>query len=469
MTRKATLVKPSRGLMTVLGAAIPAAAVLDLPAANSPPAAAQASPIQHVVVIYLENHSFDNLLGFWCDAHVGRCPDGGMPSSVTLSDGTAVTPATAPGKIPHVKHTVQAQQNAIDGGKMDGRQHVGGCSRATGYACIAGYQPSQVPVLAALAGKFAISDNTFELAGSPSWGGHLYAVAGTQDGFSGNNPGGGNGPGWGCDSNDVTGWNSPSGVVPEPSCIPDYSLPAGQYPYGGAFEQTPVPQVPSIMDRLDAAGLSWRIYGATAGQGGYIWSACPTFASCLDTGQDANLVPSLGFQADATAGSLPAFSLVTPGGTTFRDSCHNGMSITACDNWIGSLVQAAENGPDWDSTAIFITFDDCGCFYDQVPPPSSLDASGQQAGVRVPLLIVSPYAKPQDTDSTPATFASILAYTEHTFGLAPLSAADAQAYDFSGAFDYLQAPLRPARMVQRPLPDWARHLKPTRAMLDDPS
>ena len=58
-----------------------------------------ATPIQHVVVIYLENHSFDNVLGYWCNANPGRCPDGGMPSSVTLSNGTVVTPSVTPDTI----------------------------------------------------------------------------------------------------------------------------------------------------------------------------------------------------------------------------------------------------------------------------------------------------------------------------------------------------------------------------------
>jgi hypothetical protein len=70
---------------------------------------------------------------------------------------------------------------------------------------------------------------------------------------------------------------------------------------------------------------------------------------------------------------------------------------------------------------------------------------------------------------SPASFASILAYTEHTFGLAPLAKNDAQAYDFSNAFNYSQTPLHPAQMVTRPLPYWARHLRLTRAMLDDPT
>jgi hypothetical protein len=85
------------------------------------------------------------------------------------------------------------------------------------------------------------------------------------------------------------------------------------------------------------------------------------------------------------------------------------------------------------------------------------------------MIIVSPYAKPGYTDTTPTTFAGILAYTEQTFGLSPLGPNDAQAYDFSNSFNYSQAPLRPIRMVQRPLPPSARHLRITPELANDPS
>src|SRR5215472_2054987 len=85
---------------------------------------AQPTPIRHIVVLYLENHSFDDVLGYWCRQNSSRCPDGGMPSSVTLSDGTVVTPRVLPDIVPTVSHTVTAQQTAIDGGKMDGWQLV---------------------------------------------------------------------------------------------------------------------------------------------------------------------------------------------------------------------------------------------------------------------------------------------------------------------------------------------------------
>jgi hypothetical protein len=90
--------------------------------------------------------------------------------------------------------------------------------------------------------------------------------------------------------------------------------------------------------------------------------------------------------------------------------------MTACDNWIGQLVSAVENGPEWRSTAMF---------------------------------------------------AGILAFTEHTFGLAPLGPNDSQGYDFRNAFNYAQAPRRPVPMVVRRLPWSARHIRVTPAMLHD--
>lgn len=77
--------------------------------------------------------------------------------------------------------------------------------------------------------------------------------------------------------------------------------------------------------------------------------------------------------------------------------------------------------------------------------------------------------RPGYTDTTPTTFAGILAFTEHTFGLAPVNANDRSAYDFSNAFNYTQAPLRPAHMVTRPLPPSARHIHLAPAMLNDPT
>jgi phospholipase C len=241
-----------------------------------------------------------------------------MPASVTLSNGTVVTPGVTPDKVPDAGHSVRAQRAAVNGGKMNGWQNVSGCGASTRYACISGYQPSQIPNEIALAGRFAISDRTFSMANSPSWGGHLYVAISSLDGFWGDNPqpatGPGApapGPGWGCDSGRVTTWTDPQGKNHSdiPSCIPD---PALGLRNGGAFGPTPVPYVPTIFDRLGAAGLAWKIYGTTkpatwrGGWTDYNWSICPSLADCLYTSQDHNLVPSSQFVPDARAGRLPA-------------------------------------------------------------------------------------------------------------------------------------------------------------------
>jgi phospholipase C len=440
-------------ILVLLGATAPSPAQ-----ARSPSARASfvfPTPIQHIVVIYQENHSFDEVLGNWCASFSPpRC--NGFTGAVRLADGKVVTMQPSPDVVPNVDHSVNAQVAAMDGGKMDGWDRVGGCSSKFGYLCLTYYKASQIPNLTALATRFGVSDATFSMADSPSWGGHLYAVAATTDGFAGTNPrpvsGVTVGPGWGCDSNKTSAWLDPAtGVTTQqPSCVPDPAL--TNVSNGGAFRPSAVPDVPTIMDRLDAVGMSWRMYAALPNQGaGYTWSVCPSFAGCLDTSQRNNLVPTNNVLSDAAAGTLPNFSLVLPGaGLAAGASQHNTTSMLKGDNWIGTVVSAIEHGPNWGSTAIFITYDDCGCFYDHVTPHTNPD--GTQQGPRVPLVIVSPYVKAGYTDSTPASFASILAYEEQAFELTPLGATDSAAYKFSNAFDYSQTPLPGVSMVHSPIP-----------------
>jgi phospholipase C len=197
---------------------------------------------------------------------------------------------------------------------------------------------------------------------------------------------------------------------------------------------------------MDAAGLSWHIYAApsTETPTGYGWAICPTFGECLNGAQRTNMVASDQILTDAADGNLPNLSLVMP---TKANSQHNEDSMLAGDNWIGSVVSAIMSGPDWGSTAIFITYDDCGCFFDHVPPPGGL-------GIRVPMVIVSPFAKAGTTDSHVASFSSMLAFTEHVFGITALSKSDATAYDYFGSFDFTQRPLATIRLFSHRLPVW---------------
>jgi phospholipase C len=133
--------------------------------------------------------------------------------------------------------------------------------------------------------------------------------------------------------------------------------------------------------------------------------------------------------------------------------------MAAGDNWIGHVVSAIEHGPDWQSTAVFITYDDCGCFYDHVAPPPGL-------GIRTPMVIVSPWARAGTVDSTQASIASMLAFTEHNFGLPALNENDGTAYDYENSFNFSQAPLAPVPMTHSPLSPRAK--KVSRHPKDDP-
>ena len=228
------------------------------PASSAAPNAPATWPIKHVVVIYQENHSFDNALGIYCSrVAAGTIVRLGLGAKC---DGVAGAPAMpgSPGPktmldvVPQIAHSVNAQQTVMNNGLMNGWLKIKGCATS---ACLTQATPAQSPNLTALANKFAIADRTFESSSSPSWVGHMQLVAVTKDGFYGDNPvyqaGAGvppQGTGWGCDSNNVAAYGATLPTVLVPSCVPDHALSHTKYPFGGAFRATPAVQVPTIMD-----------------------------------------------------------------------------------------------------------------------------------------------------------------------------------------------------------------------------
>jgi len=403
------------------------------------------SPIKHVVVIVQENHSFDEVLGALCLSQ--RMPNGSARCSALatgkLPNGSSIPLTQEPDIVPNVEHDGRGQIAAINGGLMNNFPAIPGCGPPS-YACYRRFFPSQIPSLASLARRFVISDRTFELSRVPSWHAHMELASGRLDGFT-QNPGinpfpgtDGGGIGWGCNSRKDAWWWSPTlkKNIAVPSCIPKKD---GTGPY----RHSPVPWVPTIMDRMSGAGRSWKIYSGN-NQLSYIWGICPTFADCVDTSQLTHMAVDSTIFRDLTAGTLPALSYVIP---TADDSQHNGESMLRGDNWIARVVNAIGRSTAWRSTAIFITYDDCGCFYDHVPPPYG-------RGIRVPMVIVSPYARAGYTDHHNASFASILAFTEHLYGLTPLGPNDANAYDYADSFNFSQTPLPLTTLTQTPIPAW---------------
>src|SRR4051812_21603601 len=167
----------------------PPAASGGTPAPALVPLKGVSTPIQHVVVIYNENHTFDNVLSRLCEnaAALGRMPcDGATRGS--LPDGTSIPLSDMPDIVPGAAHDLVAQTAAIDGGRMDGFSNIIGCRTKENYRCYTRATAAEIPNLTQLATKFGISDRTFSLTPTSSFSQHINIAAYTPDGFVGKIP-----------------------------------------------------------------------------------------------------------------------------------------------------------------------------------------------------------------------------------------------------------------------------------------
>ena len=206
----------------------------------------------------------------------------------------------------------------------------------------------------------------------------------------------------------------------------------------------------TLGDELDEAHLTWRYYASRLDRDGDIWSAYQAIKH-IRYGPDWKhhvISPQTRFFNDLDNGFLPAVSWVTP---TCENSDHAGCNSKHGPQWVASLINAVGRSKFWDSTAIFVMWDDYGGWYDHVPPPH-LDYDG--LGIRVPLLIVSAYAKRGYVSHVPYEHGSILRFIEDQFGLARLAATDARAASpGKDCFDFTKPPRRfvaiPANLNER--------------------
>jgi phospholipase C len=214
----------------------------------------------------------------------------------------------------------------------------------------------------------------------------------------------------------------------------------------------------TLTDLLEANGLTWRYYTSSpyAGGTGYgLWVGpeaiqhicTPLTASGACGGADWTnnvILNEKQILTDIPNNQLPAVSWVIPSG---QASDHAGTANLTGPSWVASVVNAIGNSPYWANTAIFITWDDWGGWYDHVPPPQVLVncagwGCGYIYGFRVPLIVVSPYAKAQYISHTQHDFGSILRFIETSFNLPSLGYADALADDLSDCFNFSQTPLQ---------------------------
>jgi phospholipase C len=194
--------------------------------------------------------------------------------------------------------------------------------------------------------------------------------------------------------------------------------------------------VTTLGDELDSAGRSWAFYTNSVKNPNGIWSAYQVINHIYygaDWNQDV-ITPQKKFFDDVSNGKLRAVSWITP---TCANSDHSGCASNTGPAWVASIVNAVGTSKYWDSTAIFIFWDDYGGWYDS-EPPAYVDYDG--LGIRVPLLIVSSYAKRGLVSHTHYEHGTILKFVEQTFGLPAMAQTDSRANPPDDAFDFGKPP-----------------------------
>jgi phospholipase C len=380
--------------------------------------------IQHIVFIVKENRSYDNMFGTY--------PGANGATTATISTGQVIPLRHAADRVARdMDHSWHASFISIDYGRMDGFDQIAQGNIDNDYLSLSQHVQADMPNYWTYAGNFVLADNYFSSLHGPSFPNHLYTVAASSAGAATNPYPSGGIISWGCDA--------ATGKLVD---VLDTN--------GNLTEVFPCLNLTTLVDSLQSAGISWRYYAPAQYQQGYEWNA-------LDAVNQIRNNPSLWtatniplytqFLTDAQSGQLPSVSwLVGPGQT----SEHPNSSLCASENWSVEQVNAVMQGPDWNSTAIFITWDDFGGFYDHVQPPPPEDEFG--LGLRSPLLIISPYALAGHVSNTVYESASILKFVEEKFGLAPLTTRDANANDMLDSFNLQQTPLPPMVLQTRTCP-----------------
>lgn len=417
--------------------------------ASEAPSHARAK-IKHVVIIFQENRTPDNL--FQDPVLIQRGAD--IASSGINSLGQNVPLVATPlGTGYDLDHSNAAFRAMYDHGKMDGADKIKVyCYTATpcppADAQFRYVQPSDVGPYFQLAEQYTFGDRMFQTNEGPSFPAHQFMISGTSaptassSSFVAENPGGGP---------DVrNGINT--GCIAPPAQFVYLIDAAGREP----TKIYPCTEHPTLTDELKSAGINWLYYTPTAGS---IWTApnaiqhmCgpnsppPNATACVGSDWVNNVVlDETRILTDISTGQLAQVSWVIPRG---YNSDHAGsVSNTGGPSWVASVVNAIGSSPYWANTAIVITWDDWGGWYDHVPPFKVVNdgmswGSGYVYGFRVPLIVVSPYARTQYISHQTHDFGSILKFVETVFGLPSLGYADAYAPDdLSDCFNFAQAPL----------------------------
>jgi phospholipase C len=326
--------------------------------------------ITHIVYIVQEQRSFDNLFCSYAGADAAKCSPRSqeipLEAKCTLSDSFQ-----------------DFERDRKTGNFSHEKTDCAGYTRPE-YRTV---PPAETKPYRAIAASYVLGDQMFSSTGNPTFESHQYNIAAQAD-------------------NAV---DQPFGTTPPDGCI--YLAKVRQF---GGPPQPACETYKTLATELDAAGLTWAYYAAGASE--------PTWdAFGWVKGYSAGTSPPTQFLTDIANGRLSAVTWVTP---ELRDSDLSGSRSATGPAWVASVVNAVGESQFWNSTAIFITWSGFGGWADHVPP-RFLDRRG--LGFRVPLLMISPYAKQNYVSHVQYETASVLRFAEDLYGLDPLAAADSRA------------------------------------------
>ncbi len=421
--------------------------------------------INHLIVIYQENWSFDGLYGSLPGANglandAGKvaqvdksgtpyttlpqpintnlnppAPDSRFPTNLPVQPFDASKYIAANQITPDLIHRYYQEQYQIDGGKMD--KYVA-WSDAAGFA-MSYYDASNMPE-GKLAQQYTIADNFFHSAFGGSFLNHMWLICACTPTWP-------NAPAKKVAQLDANGVMVKDGAVTPDGHVINTSFTVNNPHPANIIDTTqlvPNQTLPTIGDRLNDKNVSWAWYSggwndALAGKADpnfqYHHQAFAFFANYADgtPGKAQHLKDETDFTASLQNNSLPAVSFIKPIGANNE---HPGYTdLLKGQQHVADLVTAVQNSPYWADTAIVITYDENGGRWDHVAPPT-IDKWGP--GTRVPAIIISPYARKGYVDHTQYETVSILKFIETRWGLPALGTRDAAAGDLTTAFDFSQ-------------------------------
>ena len=362
----------------------------------SPSLALARQDIKHIVIIMQENRSFDSYFGTYPGADGFPMQNGKF--TVCVNDpktGTCVYPFHDPSdKNFGGPHGAVAAKNDIDDGKMDGfiaqaEASKAGCQSTNDPDCgsegstdVMGFHDArEIPNYWTLAENFVLQDHLFEPNASWSLPQHLFMVS---------------------------EWSAKCRQAGNPmSCINELDHPDNPPDFRPKLNLSdPDYAWTDLTYLLFQNNVSWKYYVQTGTEPDCedddavdcppvnqnaktpgIWNPLPYFDTVKQDGQLQNITDVTNFYKDLKNGSLPAVSWITPSG---QNSEHPPALLSSGQAWTASLIDAVMKSPDWSSTVILLSWDDWGGFYDNIVPPH-VDENGY--GLRVPGLVISPYAK----------------------------------------------------------------------------